>query len=63
LWDVHDQSTALLMQHFYREFARTGQVTSALQHAMQELRQHNPHPYFWAPFVLIGKVSDSARLT
>ncbi len=63
LWDVHDESTALLMQHFYREFARTGQVTSALQHAMQELRQRNPHPYFWAPFVLIGKVSDSARLT
>ena len=63
LWDVHDQSTAKLMQHFYREFIRTGQMSSALQHAMQELRQDNPHPYFWAPFVLVGKVSDSARLT
>jgi CHAT domain-containing protein len=63
LWDVHDQSTAQLMQHFYREFIRTGQMASALRHAMQELRQQNPHPYFWAPFVLVGKVSDSARLT
>jgi CHAT domain-containing protein len=63
LWDVHDQSTAQLMQHFYREFIRTGQMAGALQHAMQELRQQNPHPYFWAPFVLVGKVSDSARLT
>jgi CHAT domain-containing protein len=63
LWDVHDQSTAKLMQHFYREFIRTGQTAGALQHAMKELRQQNPHPYFWAPFVLIGKVFDSARLT
>ena len=63
LWDVHDQSTAQLMQHFYREFIRTCKAASALQHAMQELRQQNPHPYFWAPFVLVGKVSDSTSLT
>jgi CHAT domain-containing protein/tetratricopeptide (TPR) repeat protein len=63
LWDVHDQSTTQLMQHFYREFIRTGQSATALRHAMQELRQQNPHPYFWAPFVLVGKVSDSTRLT
>jgi CHAT domain-containing protein len=63
LWDVHDKSTAQLMQHFYREYIRTGQMASSLQHAMQELRQQNPHPYFWAPFVLVGKVSDSAKLT
>ncbi len=63
LWDVHDQSTAQLMQHFYREFIRSGKTASALQHAMQELRKQNPHPYFWAPFVLVGRVSDSTRLT
>jgi CHAT domain-containing protein/tetratricopeptide (TPR) repeat protein len=63
LWDVHDQSTAQLMQHFYREFIRTGQMASALQSAMQELRKQNPHPYFWAPFVLVGKVPDSKSLT
>jgi CHAT domain-containing protein len=63
LWDVHDQSTSQLMQLFYRDFLRTGNMAGALQHAMQELRQQNPHPYFWAPFVLVGKLSDSARLT
>ena len=63
LWDVHDQSTSQLMQLFYREFLRTANMAGALQHAMQELRQQNPHPYFWAPFVLVGKLSDSARLT
>jgi len=60
LWDVHDQSTAHLMQHFYRDYIRTGNMAGALQHAMQELRRQNPHPYFWAPFVLVGKLADSA---
>jgi CHAT domain-containing protein len=63
LWDVHDQSTSELMQHFYREFKQTGNMAGALQHAMQELRKQNPHPYFWAPFVLVGKLSESTRLT
>jgi CHAT domain-containing protein/tetratricopeptide (TPR) repeat protein len=62
LWDVHDQSTSEFMQLFYREYLRTGKMASALQHAMQQLRQKNPHPYFWAPFVLVGKLSDSERL-
>ena len=59
LWDVHDQSTALLMQHFYGDYIRSGNMAGALQHAMLELRQQSPHPYFWAPFVLIGKLTDS----
>ena len=61
LWDVHDQSTSDLMQLFYREYLRTGEMAGALQHAMQQLRLQNPHPYFWAPFVLVGKLSDSTR--
>ncbi|HET7107913.1 MAG TPA: CHAT domain-containing tetratricopeptide repeat protein [Candidatus Acidoferrum sp.] len=59
LWDVHDQSTAQLMQFFYREFLQTSEAGGALQSAMQHLRQQNPHPYFWAPFVLVGKLTDS----
>jgi CHAT domain-containing protein len=62
LWDVHDQSTSQLMQDFYREYIRTGNMAAALQHAMQVLRKENPHPYFWAPFVLVGKLTDSKRL-
>jgi CHAT domain-containing protein len=37
-------------------------MATALQHAMQQLRQQNPHPYFWAPFVLVGKLTDSRGL-
>jgi CHAT domain-containing protein len=63
LWDVHDQSTSVLMQLFYREYLHTGEMADALQLAMQQLRQQNPHPYFWAPFVLVGKLTDYKRLT
>ena len=62
LWDVHDQSTSQLMKLFYREFMRIDNMSGALQHAMRELREQNPHPYFWAPFVLVGKLTDSAGL-
>ncbi|HXM97337.1 MAG TPA: CHAT domain-containing protein [Candidatus Dormibacteraeota bacterium] len=62
LWDVHDQSTSQLMQIFYRQYLSTGNMPLSLQTAMQQLRQQNPHPYFWAPFVLIGKLPDSIAL-
>jgi CHAT domain-containing protein len=63
LWDVHDRSTSQLMQVFYREYIANGNMADALQRAMQELRQENPHPYFWAPFVLVGKLADSTSLS
>lgn len=63
LWDVHDKSTARLMQFFYQDYIRSADMPGALQHSMHKLRQENPHPYFWAPFVLVGKLADSKRLT
>jgi len=38
-------------------------MAGALQSAMRQLRQQNPHPYFWAPFVLVGKLTDSTSLS
>jgi tetratricopeptide (TPR) repeat protein len=58
LWDVHDESTATLMQTFYADYLQSGDMPKALQSAMRRLRQQNPHPYFWAPFILIGRVSE-----
>lgn len=57
LWNVHDRSTADFMTSFYRRFQKGAGKAAALQGAMQELRQRYPHPYYWAPFVLIGKIS------
>jgi CHAT domain-containing protein len=57
LWDVHDQSTSDFMARFYRRFQDGEGKASALRGAMIELREAYPHPYHWAPFALIGKVS------
>src|SRR5439155_13848646 len=55
LWDVDDSSTAKLMKSFYRSMPQRSRA-QALQAAMLEIRDEYPHPFYWAPFVLIGKV-------
>jgi len=62
LWDVHDESTARLMCSFYSKYAETADMAGALQYAMIAVRERCPHPYYWAPFVLVGKLADSTRL-
>jgi CHAT domain-containing protein len=56
LWDVQDQSAAQLMTSFYYRLLVCGRTkTDALQQAMQHVRLEYPHPYHWAPFILVGK--------
>ncbi len=57
LWKVSDQATNLLMQTFYIELVKTGNIKSSFLTAQNTLRK-NPefsHPYFWAAFVLTGE--------
>jgi len=63
LWDVHDRSTAELMQEFYRGYIASGDMAGSLRAAMLKVRAQNPHPYFWAPFVLVGKVAENTPLS
>jgi CHAT domain-containing protein/tetratricopeptide (TPR) repeat protein len=57
LWSVWDESTAEFMAEFYRELSQT-QVSKAeaLRQAQLILLKNSKyeHPYFWAPFVLVG---------
>ena len=55
LWDVHDFTTSEFMSSFYRHFGQSRQKAVALRLAVLETRERQPHPYFWAPFVLVGK--------
>jgi CHAT domain-containing protein len=55
LWDVHDASTKEFMTAFYTGWQRSLSKSMAFKAAMVELREHYPHPYYWAPFLLIGK--------
>ena len=55
LWDVQDGSTRDFMAAFYRRLQAGQSRAVALQQAMREVRNTHPHPFYWAPFVLIGK--------
>ena len=46
---------AELMEHFYGELRAGARAETALRTAMRRLRAERPHPYHWAPFVLIGR--------
>jgi CHAT domain-containing protein len=56
LWPVSDQSTADLMVEFYQELGKGGETKAeALRNAQLSLLKGDyQHPFFWAPFVLVG---------
>ena len=58
LWDVQDSSTAQFMNAFYGHLADCKDKAAALQRAALDIREIYPHPYYWAPFVLLGKVTS-----
>lgn len=56
LWNVNDESAADLMIRFYRNLKTTRMSkTEALRQAQLETINDNGFPFFWAPFVLMGK--------
>lgn len=55
LWEVDDTTTAELMSRFYGRLARGWSRSDALRGAALSMRRRWPHPYYWAPFVLIGE--------
>ena len=60
-WSVEDDSTTELMIHFHRNLRQGMAKDKALQLAMRAVRE-NPrtaHPYYWAPFLLVGDPDNS----
>jgi len=55
LWTIDDLSTAELMVAFYQELARTKSPATALRQAQIKLLKQQPHPFFWSPFVVVGR--------
>jgi CHAT domain-containing protein len=65
LWAVEDHSTAQLMETFYRHLVNGSGKGASLRYAQEQFirGKHNlsdvqpevyAHPYFWAPFFLVG---------
>ncbi|MEM4218265.1 MAG: CHAT domain-containing protein, partial [Candidatus Methanomethylicaceae archaeon] len=63
-WQVVDESTAEMMKYFYQNFAKNRgsapfQTATALCEAQRRMLRHPKnrewrHPFYWAPFVVIG---------
>jgi len=64
LWPINDASTPLLVKEFYTNLSSPGvSKAQALQAAQRklieakkdkEIKNKYDHPYYWAPFILIG---------
>jgi len=57
-WKIDDRCTVDLVADFYRSYKLSGSLSDALSEAQRNLikseRHLYHHPYFWAPFVLVG---------
>ena len=56
LWRVSDPGTRSLMTLYYERLIdqKLPRIT-ALREAMKAMKKDRPHPYYWAPFVAIGR--------
>jgi CHAT domain-containing protein/tetratricopeptide (TPR) repeat protein len=55
LWLAQDDTTARLMDDMYSELLDQGtDPAAALRAAQLSLKAEHPHPYYWAPFIVVG---------
>ena len=66
LWDVDDRASVTVMRRFYERLQKSADganTAAALADAQRQLRASNEtkHPYYWAPFVMVGSMSRVDR--
>ncbi len=66
LWDVDDRASVTVMRRFYERLNQSGNgadAATALAEAQRQLRTSKTlgHPYYWAPFVMVGSMSRTDR--
>jgi len=54
LWAVSDVSTAELMRQMYSDLRAGSTKRAALRRAQLAIKDGYGHPYYWAPFILMG---------
>jgi CHAT domain-containing protein/tetratricopeptide (TPR) repeat protein len=55
LWPVSDDATVPLMESFYHRILRGAGPAAALRGAQLDMLRRYDHPFFWAPFIVIGR--------
>lgn len=56
LWTVSDEATVELMTGFYAGLKRGATPAASLRSIQNSMIEEGRHPYFWAPFVVIGGI-------
>ena len=56
LWNVEDKATSIIINNFYENLLKNKQTKStALRKSICSfIQEKDSHPYYWAPFVLVG---------
>ncbi len=55
LWTVNDAAAGHLMRDFYENLQRGESIRASLRKAQLAFVERGEHPFYWSPFVLIGK--------
>ena len=55
LWSIDDAVTEGFMRAYYSRLMLGQGSASAMVDAMQQIKQQKSHPYYWAPFLFIGR--------
>jgi CHAT domain-containing protein/Tfp pilus assembly protein PilF len=55
LWKVNDETTRSLMEAYYTNLLAGQGRATALREAMRTVQRAQAHPYYWAPFIAMGR--------
>ena len=55
LWLVQDETTAEFMHNWYAEMRKGTSRAESLKIAQLALKSKFAHPYYWAPFMIVGQ--------
>ena len=55
LWKIDDAATRDLMTTYYRNLSQSQGKVEAMHEASRAIRKTRPHPFYWAPFIVVGK--------
>ena len=53
-WPIHGDAATVFTTKFYERLKQCDDAATSLKYASYETRSILPHPYFWAPFSLLG---------
>ena len=60
LWPIDDRATRRMTLALHRHVLAGQSFAAALALAQRELRRDDPHPFYWAPFVLLDRAVGGA---